>query len=218
MVHSTTLDASTVQLLPHPACARAAMNSAIASCLPASRVSVVLWIASAICISSPAVARVPVTALLFARGGANIPLHAIASAEHKVSGHAVHPVVPAIRLYFPGTHAVHDPWSGPEYPASQTQRSNVVAFKSDDECVGHARQVLAPYSALYVSRGQSTHTLGDDAPTTVEYWPAEQLLHSACPGATLYLPATHCVQFAYPNEILCLPGTHCVHGPPTGPE
>ena len=38
------------------------------------------------------------------------------------------------------------------------------------------------------------------APTTVEYWPAVQLLHVASPGA-----------------ILCFPATHFIHGPPSGP-
>jgi len=53
--------------------------------------------------------------------------------------------------------------------------------------------------------GHPWHTF-DAAPATVEYWPAEQLLHAASPSAILYLPAAHIVQAVLSGPVY--PATH----------
>ena len=91
-------------------------------------------------------------------------------------GQAVQAADPVDSLYFPATHAVQLPPSGPVDPALQVQ---LVKF-------------LFPAGEVEFD-GQAVHVELDEAPTAVEYVPAPQSVQAADPVDALYLPATHAV-------------------------
>ena len=92
-------------------------------------------------------------------------------------GHAVHKTLPVVSLYFPVTHAVHGPPSGPVCPVKQMQFVTDELVLGEEERKGHARHVAEAV-----------------APTVVEYVPTPQLEHMVAPRMTLYFPAMQAVQ------------------------
>jgi hypothetical protein len=82
--------------------------------------------------------------------------------------------VPVNALYFPSSHGVHGPPSGPQYPALQVQ---VELIAGELEPCEHGRHVDAA-----------------EAPPTVEYVSALHPLHGPVPGNALYDPALHALQ------------------------
>jgi hypothetical protein len=90
--------------------------------------------------------------------------------EYVPAPQSVHTADPVEDLYFPATHAVHEPPSGPVHPALQVQL--VKEFEFD-------RQTL--------------HAELAEAPTALEYVPSEQSVHRDDPVNDLYFPATHAV-------------------------
>ena len=76
-------------------------------------------------------------------------------------------------LYFPATHGMHWPPSGPVEPALQVQLVEAALPASELESDGHA--VHVELAAAF---------------TAVEYVPVPQFVHSAVPVDVLYLPAT----------------------------
>ena len=89
---------------------------------------------------------------------------------------SVHTALPVAILYFPATHAVHVPPSGPVNPMLQVQEARAELAIGELEFAGHAIHVVATV-----------------APTVVEYVPAPQSVQTALPVAILYLPATQAV-------------------------
>jgi hypothetical protein len=98
-------------------------------------------------------------------------------AEYVPISQSGHVSDPASALYFPAMHSEHVSPLRPDEPALHMQSISS----------------LLAVGALELS-GQSRHS-SVEAPTTVEYLPAEQSMHAAFPDTILYLPATHCVQF-----------------------
>ena len=78
-------------------------------------------------------------------------------------------------MYFPASHTVHAPPSGPEKPALQVQLVKAELPAGELEFVGQVMHV-------------------EIAVTVVEYVPAPQSVQLADPVDVLYFPATHAVQ------------------------
>jgi hypothetical protein len=97
-----------------------------------------------------------------------------AAAEKVAVPQSVHKALPAIVLYFPGTHAVQTPPSGPVNPALHKQAAIAVLETGAFEFEAHVKHVDT--------------TL---APTAAEYVAIPQSVHAALPALVLYLPATH---------------------------
>jgi len=106
----------------------------------------------------------------------------LSSGESEFAGQASQTADPASALNVPAAHCEHVPPAGPVHPALQVQSNSSSLASGESEFVG-----------------QASHP-SDVEPATVEYLPATQLLHAACPGAFLYVPAVH-----------------CMHIPPAGP-
>ena len=87
---------------------------------------------------------------------------------------SAHELFPACTLYFPGTHRVQPPPSGPVAPALHVQ------------AVG---ALLAAGASAY--GGHAVHTESPVAPTSAEYEPEPHAVHSASPVSALCVPATH---------------------------
>jgi hypothetical protein len=102
-----------------------------------------------------------------------------ATPEYVPVGHAVHTVgevAPTVIEYVPVAQFTHAPDElTPYFPAGQSAHT------------------LAP-SNEYVWAAQAVHTVGEVAPTVMEYVPAGQPVHNALPLSLLNLPATHAVQ------------------------
>ncbi len=81
---------------------------------------------------------------------------------------------PVDALYFPATHAVHVPPSGPDDPTLQVQEAKDDPPADELEFGGHAR-----------------HVDDDEDPTIEEYVPAPQSIQMNDPFDALYFPATH---------------------------
>jgi hypothetical protein len=96
--------------------------------------------------------------------------------EYLPATQCVHAALPVAPLYFPETHRVHVPPSGPDDPALQMQAAKAELPAVESESVGHPR-----------------HVESAAAPTDVEYLPETQSVHVSEPGAALNFPATHCV-------------------------
>lgn len=65
------------------------------------------------------------------------------------------------------------------------------------------------------------HALLFDAPSVLEYVPAEHAVHTiaeTAPTAVEYVPFTHSVHTTLPAASLNFPAKHFVHGPPSGPD
>ena len=65
-------------------------------------------------------------------------LEAPTVAEYAPAPQSVHTADPFVTLYFPATHAVHAPPSGPEYPALQVQLAKTELPAGDMEFVGQS--------------------------------------------------------------------------------
>ncbi len=65
--------------------------------------------------------------------------------------------------------------------------------------------------------GQTLHVELDEAPNSVEYVPAPQLIHRTAPVASEYFPDPQSVHTTDPLDTLHVPAAHAVHGAPTGP-
>jgi hypothetical protein len=154
----------------------------------------------------------------------------LALAELEPSGHVVHVALPDVVLYFPGSHAVHAPLSGPVKPGLHVHAELAAG---EVELVGHVRQVAAAVAALaveYFAAAQSVHTA---APVAVLYFPATHAVHVPPSGpvkprlqrhavrATLGLgelePEGHVLHVADPVVSLYVPGSHAVHATPSAP-
>ncbi len=140
---------------------------------------------------------------------------------------------PVDSLYFPATHAVHEPPFAPVDPALQVQLV----------------KAALPAGELEFDR-QALHVEFAEAPTAVEYVPAAQSQQVAAPVDSLYFPDAHAVheppfapvdpalqvqsveaalpsgefefdkqarQVAAPADGLYFPVTQAAHGPPFGP-
>ena len=143
---------------------------------------------------------------------------------------SVHRADPVDTLYFPATHAVQVPPSGPEKPALQLQTLDVLLPAGESESAIHARHADAPASAEYVP---SLHSLQSVEPLSLLYLPAPHAVHAppSCPHqpalqaqllkAVLCAPeldsAGQLLQLASP-AALYLPATHAAHAPPFIPE
>jgi hypothetical protein len=97
--------------------------------------------------------------------------------EYVPAPQSEHVAAPVDVLYFPATHRLHGPPSGPVDPALQVQLA----------------KVPLPASELEFD-GQVVHVVLVVAPDAVEYLPAPQSKHTVDPANALYLPATHAVQ------------------------
>ncbi len=95
--------------------------------------------------------------------------------EYVPDPQSVHAAEPVATLYFPATHAMHAPPSGPVKPTLQVQLAAVEQPVHD-----------APELAV-----QARHAAAAVAPAVAEYFAAAQSVHAAEPVATLYFPATH---------------------------
>jgi len=65
------------------------------------------------------------------------------------------------------------------------------------------------------------HALLFDAPSVLEYVPAEHAAHTiaeTAPTVIEYVPFTHSVHTTLPVATLNFPAKHFVHGPPSGPD
>ena len=93
---------------------------------------------------------------------------------------------PVDDLYFPATHAAHEPPFGPVYPVLQLQLVKAALPSGELE--------------LELDPGQARQVELAEAPTAVEYLPAEQSEQAAVPVNALYFPATQ-----------------AAHGAPLGP-
>ncbi len=92
--------------------------------------------------------------------------------EYVPAPQSVHTADPVDTLYFPVTHAVHVPPSGPVHPVLQVQLVKAALPAGELEFDGQTLHVEL---------------------TAVEYVPAPQSVHSADPVDALYFPATHAV-------------------------
>jgi hypothetical protein len=92
--------------------------------------------------------------------------------EYVPAPQSVHTADPVSALYFPVTHAVHVPPSGPVHPVLQVQLVKAALPAGELEFDGQTLHVKL---------------------TAVEYVPAPQSVHTADPVDALYFPATHAV-------------------------
>jgi hypothetical protein len=171
----------------------------------------------------------------------------LAMAELEPSGHVLHVALPDVVLYFPGSHAVHAPLSGPVKPGLHVHAELAAG---EVELVGHVRQVAAAVAALaveYFAAAQSVHTA---APVSVLYFPATHAVHVPpfgpvkprlqrhavravlvtgeleLPGhvkhvlapAVEYVPAPQFIHEVVPVPLVNFPATHVVHAPPLTPD
>jgi hypothetical protein len=107
---------------------------------------------------------------------AHTPVAAVAVLGYVPAPQTEHAADPVDALYFPTTHAMHVPPSGPVHPALHVQ---------------FVRAAL-PAGELEFD-GQAMHVEVAVAPTAVEYVPAPQLVHRAAPGPVEYVPAPQTV-------------------------
>jgi hypothetical protein len=104
--------------------------------------------------------------------------------------------LPAPDLYLPATHSVQLPPAAPDDPMLQRQ----------------AAKAELPVGELEFD-GQELHVEFAEAPTAVEYVPAGQAVHDACPVATPYFPAPQTRQVSVTVDLVRnLPAAHGVHG------
>ena len=96
--------------------------------------------------------------------------------EYVPAAQSVQTALPVAILYFPTTHAVHEPPSGPVNPTLQVQEARAVLGLGEFELPGHATQVDSSV-----------------APVVGEYFAAAQSVQTALPVAILYFPTTHAV-------------------------
>jgi hypothetical protein len=96
--------------------------------------------------------------------------------ELEFDGQSLHKADPADALYFPATHAVQIPPSGPVHPVLQVQ-----FFKA-----------ALPAGDLAFD-GQTLHVELADAPTAAEYVPVPQSVQRTDPVEALYFPPTQAV-------------------------
>ncbi len=96
----------------------------------------------------------------------------LAALEYVPAPQSVHSEDPVSALYFPATHAVHEPPSGPVHPALQVQLV----------------KAALPTGELEFDR-QALHV----KLAAVEYVPAPQSVHTTNPVEDLYFPARHAV-------------------------
>jgi hypothetical protein len=117
--------------------------------------------------------------------------------ESEFVGQAWHSPVPVDGLYFPATHAVQLPPSGPEKPTLHVQ---IELPGSELEFGTQPVQDVSadlPVCAPYLPAPHSWQVEFDEALCTVEYF-----------------PVPHSVQLADPVDSLYLPGSHAVHPDP----
>ena len=101
---------------------------------------------------------------------------ALPAGEVEFDGQSLHKADPADALYFPSTHAVQIPPSGPVHPVLQVQLI----------------QAALPAGELEFD-GQAPHVELADAPTASEYVPAPQSAQRTDPVEVLYFPLTQAV-------------------------
>jgi hypothetical protein len=144
--------------------------------------------------------------------------------EYVPAPQAVHIADPVNTLYFPATHAVHVPPSGPDQPALQVQWVKDVLCAGELEPAGQIGQSVDPAASLYFPSTQAAHgppfapenpalqvqldkvvlcgievvfaghAKQVDEPNVIEYVPLSQALQTTSLLTSLYLPATHAVQ------------------------
>ena len=78
------------------------------------------------------------------------------------AGQAVQAAVPVDALYFPASHAVHVPPSGPENPALQVQCVKEALPAGELEFDGQAVQAADPVNSLYFPAAHAVHVLDVD--------------------------------------------------------
>ena len=151
---------------------------------------------------------------------------------------------PCVSLYFPASHAIHVPPSGPVYPTTHRQlvlRLLPLREKEFGEQDTHVVLEIAPGVPEYVLAAQAKQELSKEAPVVVRYLPAPHAMHAVsaaapavvrylpapqlvhvltkvAPVAVEYLPAAQSVHAAKPIASLYFPATQPAHVPPFGPE
>ena len=134
-----------------------------------------------------------------------------------LAGQLVHPLLPAVSLYEPAGHTVHDaPPSGPVYPTTQLHAvTDVDASLTVLLFAGHAVHAADPIELLYppptahaehspfrpVYPAMHVHAVAADAPAAVVLALSRHPSHTALPANALYEP-----------------NGHKSHGPPSGPD
>jgi len=116
--------------------------------------------------------------------------------ENDPAVQVVHDALPVMSLYFPSTHATHEPPFGPLKPVLQAQAATAELETGEIELEGQLEHVDTP-AAEYFPAPQAVHT----AEPAMEKDPAVQVVHDALPVMSLYFPSTH-----------------ATHEPPFGPE
>ena len=154
-----------------------------------------------------------------------------AAATYLPGPQALHGAGPASALYFPATHFVHGPPSGPEDPALQVQADVDTLAMGESEFIGHASHLplsrycpasqslehgppLGPLKPLLHTQLFATLLPGGD----IEF--AEQLKQtpaSFAPVEAEYFPLMQSVHGDAPMTALYFPTEHSTHGPPFGP-
>ena len=127
----------------------------------------------------------------------------------------MHATLPVVLLYFPVTHVLHVPPSGPVYPTLHVHAALAELPLGELEPVGHVTQVAATVAATvseYVPTTQSVHAAAV-APVTPEYLPATQLVHAVAPSTLEYEPGiqfVHCGMLVAPTMLEYLPTAQLV--------
>jgi hypothetical protein len=137
--------------------------------------------------------------------------------EYVPAAQAKQVAIPVFGLYVPATHAVHEPPFAPVDPALQVQLVEAELPAGELEFDGqtlHVEFVEAPTAVEYVPAEQSVHASG---PVNTLYFPAAHAEQLVAPTAVEYVPASQFEQVAFPVNVLYFPATHAVHGPPSGP-
>ena len=94
-------------------------------------------------------------------------------AELEIEGQLEHRALPVVALYFPATHTVHVPPSGPEDPALHRQLVKLGLPLAELEVEGQLEHRALPAVSLY--------------------FPASQSMQAALSFTLLYIPAAHTV-------------------------
>ena len=153
-------------------------------------------------------------------------------AENFPSSQSLHAPTPAETLYFPATHAEHDPPAGPEKPALQVQLV-LVEPPDDMESSGQSMHGDIPVKSLYVPamhaaqvppRGPEYPALHLQAANSV-LCPGEvafpghgrHVESDVAPTVAEYLPAKQLLHAPAPREFLYVPAPHAVHVCPLEP-
>jgi hypothetical protein len=81
----------------------------------------------------------------------------LCTGELESAGQLLQLALPAEPLYWPATHAVHEPPSAPDHPALQKQSAISMLAIAESEFVGQASQLPAPAALLYLPATHAVH-------------------------------------------------------------